>query len=127
MDDNTTKVIMALLALISAVVTPLVLVIVTKMQNKLIANNQAETKEAIGVVKESVEVYHKEVNGHMTQLLSTTKDLATATEKARAAHEDKPTIEPTIEGEKSTGTGVKKNLDQAKEKIDQAKKKLDEI
>lgn len=114
MDDNTTKVVMAVIALISAVVTPLVLVIVTKMQNKQIATNQAETKTAIGTVTEKVEVYHKEVNGNMAKLLDTTKELATANEKARASAEDKP----------STGVGVKKNLDQAKEKIDEAKKKL---
>lgn len=126
MDDNTTKVVMAIIALISAVVTPLVLVIVTKMQNKQIAKNQTETKAEIGVVKEDVKEYRKEVNGHMTKLLQTTGELATANEKVRASVEDKPVQEEnkptTVEGK-----GIKKDLTQAKEKIDQAKKKLDEI
>jgi hypothetical protein len=76
MDDNTTKVVMAIIALISAVVTPLVLVIVTKMQNNKIDKNQIE-------IVEKVDVYHKEVNGNMAKLLKTTADLATAQEKAR--------------------------------------------
>lgn len=125
MDDNTTKVIMAIIALISAVVTPLVLVIVTKMQNKQIATNQVETKAAIGGIQEKVEVYHKEVNGNMSKLIDTTRELATAREKVRAS-EDKSVQEEstptTVEGK-----GIKKDLTQAKEKIDQAKKKLDEI
>lgn len=124
MDDNTTKVIMAIIALISAVVTPLVLVIVTKMQNKQIATNQVETKAAIGGIQDKVEVYHKEVNGNMSKLIDTTRELATAREKVRASVEDKPeeSTPTTVEGK-----GIKKDLTQAKEKIDQAKKKLDEI
>ena len=65
MDDNTTKVLMAVIALIGTIVTPIVVVYVAKQTNK------------------KVDAYHKEVNGHMTQLLETTKDLATANEKAR--------------------------------------------
>lgn len=76
MDDNTKEVVMAVIALISAIVTPVVLVIVTRLQNKKIDSNHAETIE-------KVEVYHKEVNGNMENLLKTTKDLATATEKAK--------------------------------------------
>jgi len=76
MDDNTTKVVMAIIALVSAVVTPLVLVIVTRMQNNKIDKNQVE-------IVEKVDVYHKEVNGNMAKLLKTTADLATAQEKAR--------------------------------------------
>lgn len=71
MDANTKDVLMAVIALISAVVTPLVVVYVGKMNAK------------------KVDDYHKEVNGKMGMLLETTKDLATATEKARAKSEDK--------------------------------------
>lgn len=120
MDDNTTKVVMAVIALVSAVVTPLVLVIVTRMQNKLITNNQAETKTALVAVTEKVEVYHKEVNGHMSKLLDTTKELATAQEKVRASNEDGP----VLESGKTAKAEVRNDLDQAKEKIDIAKKKL---
>lgn len=84
MDDNTAKVLMAIIALISAVVTPLVLVHVTKKQNKQIATNQSETKAAIGGVVEKVEVYHAEVNGKMGQLLETTKALGKAEGKAES-------------------------------------------
>lgn len=80
MDDNTTKVIMAIIALISAIVTPLILLYVTKKQNEKLDNNQA----GIVQVAEKVDTYHKEVNGKMGELLETTKQLATAKEKARA-------------------------------------------
>jgi len=73
MDANTKDVLMALIALISAVVTPIVVVYVAKQQsNKM---NSVATK---------VDEYHKAVNGNMEKLLETTKDLATAQEKARA-------------------------------------------
>lgn len=71
MDANTKDVLMAVIALISAVVTPLVVVYVNKQTNK------------------KVDEYHKEVNGKMGQLLETTKELATAQEKARAQGEAK--------------------------------------
>jgi hypothetical protein len=73
MDDNTTKVLMAVIALVSAVVTPLVVVLVGNIQAR------------------KIDKYHKEVNGKMGTLLETTKQLATATEKARADAEDKAT------------------------------------
>lgn len=72
MDDNTTKVLMAVIALVSTIVTPLVVVYVGKM-------NSIKIKE----VKEKVDEYHKEVNGNMARLLDTTEQLATANEKAR--------------------------------------------
>lgn len=70
MDDNTTKVVMAVIALISAIVTPLVVVIATRMQNK-----------KIDVIENKLDENHRLTNGHMTTLLKTTKDLATMTEK----------------------------------------------
>ena len=89
MDANTKDVILAIIALISTIVTPLVLLYVTKNQNKKIADNHVDTKKDIEHVVEKVEVYHKEVNGNMSKLLETTKDLATATEKAKNIAEDK--------------------------------------
>jgi hypothetical protein len=78
MDANTKDVLMALIALISAIVTPLVVVYVARQQaNKM------------NTIKDKVDEYHKEVNGKMGQLLETTKDLATANEKARAKEEKK--------------------------------------
>jgi hypothetical protein len=71
MDANTKDVLMAVIALISAIVTPVVVVYVNRQTNK------------------KVDEYHKEVNGKMGQLLETTKDLATANEKARAQSEKK--------------------------------------
>jgi ABC-type bacteriocin/lantibiotic exporter with double-glycine peptidase domain len=68
MDANTKDVLMALIALISAIVTPIVVVYVGKINAK------------------KVDDYHKEVNGKMGLLLETTKQLAT--EKARADEED---------------------------------------
>jgi len=65
MDDNTREVLIALLALISAVVTPMVVVYVNNRTNK------------------KIDGYHKEVNGNMSKLIETTKELATATEKAK--------------------------------------------
>lgn len=70
MDANTKDVLMALIALISAVVTPLIVVYVNRLTMK------------------KVEGYHKEVNGKMGQLLETTASLATATEKARQVEAD---------------------------------------
>lgn len=78
MDANTKDVLMALIALISAVVTPLVVVYVGRVNAAKIAS-----------VKEKVDEYHKEVNGKMGTLLETTKELATAQEKARADAETK--------------------------------------
>ena len=72
MDANTKDVLMALIALISAVVTPLIVVYVGRQNyNKV---NGLTTK---------VDEYHKAVNGNMEKLLNTTAELATANEKAR--------------------------------------------
>jgi hypothetical protein len=79
MDDNTHDVLMAVVTLISAIVTPLILVYVTRKQNEKIDAN----KKGIDKVVEKVDEYHKEVNGNMSKLLETTKELATATEKAK--------------------------------------------
>jgi hypothetical protein len=80
MDNNTHDVLLAVIALVSAIVTPLVLVYVTRKQNEKIDGNA----KIISSVAEKVDGYHKEVNGNMAKLLETTKDLATAQEKARA-------------------------------------------
>jgi len=74
MDANTKDVLMALIALISAIVTPLIVLYVNHKQG-----------QKLNSMNDKVEGYHKEVNGNMQNLLQTTKDLATATEKARAS------------------------------------------
>lgn len=90
MDDNTTKVLMAIIALVSAVVTPIVLVYVTRKQNEKIDANQVQITGKVDVVEKKLDENHRLTNGHMTTLLETTKDLATAQEKARADAADKP-------------------------------------
>jgi hypothetical protein len=85
MDDNTHDVLMAVVTLISAIVTPLILVYVTRKQNEKIDANKAGIEKVV----EKVDEYHKEVNGNMSKLLETTKELATAQEKARAEGEKK--------------------------------------
>jgi len=75
MDDNTAKVLMAAISLIGAIVTPLVVVWVGRIQGKK--------------TRDKVDAYHHEVNGNMAKLLETTKQLATAQEKARADNEKK--------------------------------------
>lgn len=64
MDDNTAKVLMAIIALIGTVVTPIVVVYVNNRTNK------------------KVDAYHKEVNGKMGELLETTKKLGKEEGKA---------------------------------------------
>lgn len=72
MDANTKEVLMAVIALISAIVTPIVVVLAAKIQAK-----------KIDVVEKKLDENHKLANGHFTQLLKTTAELATAQEKAR--------------------------------------------
>lgn len=78
MDANTKEVLMAVIALISAVVTPLIVLYVSQKQVK-----------KLNTVEQKLDENHRLTNGHMTQLLETTKQLATATEKARAENEKK--------------------------------------
>lgn len=92
MDDNTTKVIMAIIALVSAVVTPLVLVYVTRKQNEKIDANQVQITSKVDIVEKKLDENHQLTNGHMTKLLETTAELATANEKVRAASETPPVI-----------------------------------
>lgn len=81
MDDNTTKVIMAIIALVSAVVTPLVLVYVTRKQNEKIDSNQAEITGKVDVVEKKLDESHKQMNGNLDKLIKSTADLATLKEK----------------------------------------------
>ena len=83
MDDNTHDVLMAVITLISAVVTPLIVVYVSRKQSAKIEANKA----GIDHVVDRVDGYHKEVNGNMAKLLETTRQLAVAQEKARAEQE----------------------------------------
>lgn len=77
MDANTAAVLNSILNIVSIVVTALMLVYVAKSNKK------------INAVQEKVEGYHKEVNGKMGELLETTRQLATAQEKARGEAENK--------------------------------------
>jgi hypothetical protein len=81
MDANTKDVLMALIALISAIVTPLIVLYVSQKQGK-----------KLNSVSEKVDGYHKEVNGNMAKLIETTKELATAQEKARAKSDPSPGV-----------------------------------
>lgn len=78
MDANTRDVLLSLIALISAVVTPLIVLYVSIKQGK-----------KLNTVENKLDENHKLVNGHLSALLQTTKDLATATERARAKAETK--------------------------------------
>lgn len=80
MDDNTTKVLMALISLISAVVTPLVVVFVNRKTNKKVDANCRKLE----VVEDKLDESHKQMNGNLDKLIKTTAELATAQEKARA-------------------------------------------
>ena len=82
MDANTRDVLMAL---ITMVITPLVVLYISRKQAKRIEAVKTEVQS----VKTNVEEYHKAVNGNMEKLLNTTAQLATATEKARAEGEIK--------------------------------------
>lgn len=76
MDDNTTKVIMAIIALVSAVVTPLVLVYVTRKQNEKIDANQVQITSKVDIVEKKLDENHQLTNGHMTKLLETSECLS---------------------------------------------------
>jgi len=80
MDANTRDVLMAI---ITMVITPLVVLYINRKQAKRIDDVKVEVQ----AVKSNVEEYHKAVNGNMEKLLETTKDLATAKEKARGEAE----------------------------------------
>ncbi len=88
MDANTRDVLMAL---ITMVITPLVVLYINRKQAKSIAAVKTEVhavKTDVHAVKAGVEEYHKAVNGGFAKLLETTSELATAKEKARQADED---------------------------------------
>lgn len=72
---------MAIIALISAIVTPLVVVIVTKMQNKKIDTNQAVVVQKQVEIVAKLDESHKQMNGNLDKLIKSTADLATLTEK----------------------------------------------
>lgn len=78
MDENTRDVLLSLIALISAVVTPLIVVYVNRL-----------TMKKVHVIEGKLDENHKLVNGHLSALIQTTKELATANERARADAEDK--------------------------------------
>lgn len=95
MDGNTKDVLMAIIALVSAVVTPFIVLYVNKRQ-----------LEKIDTVEKKLDENHKLTNGHMSTLLETTKQLATANEKAR--HVAEPSTIPSTDAKlKITGGEIK--------------------
>lgn len=83
MDPNTATVLNSVLDIISIIVTGIMVVYVARNNKKVDA-----VKSDVSTVNSKVEEYHKEVNGKMGLLLETTKQLATANEKARSEKED---------------------------------------
>lgn len=75
MDANTKEVLMALIAFLSAVVTPIVVVYVGK-----------QTHKKVEVIEKKLDETHKQMNGNMDKLIKSTADLATLTEKNK--HKD---------------------------------------
>lgn len=65
MDDNTTKVLLAVIASVSTLVTPIVLFYVSRKTDKKVA--AVETK---------LDENFKQANGHFTKLLDTTAKLS---------------------------------------------------
>lgn len=72
MDDNTTKVLLAIISLISAVVTPLVVVYVANRTNKKVAIVESK----VAVVDSKLDHNFEQANGHFTKLLETTAKLS---------------------------------------------------
>lgn len=87
MDENLKEVLLAVIALISAVVTPIVLVYVTRKQNEKIDANQVQITGKVDVVEKKLDESHKQMNGNLDKLIKSTADLATLTEKSK--HTDK--------------------------------------
>jgi hypothetical protein len=76
MDDNLKEVLMSLIALISAIVTPIVVVYVNSKTNK-----------KMDVVEKKLDESHRQMNGNLDKLIKSTEDLATLREKNK--HQDK--------------------------------------
>ena len=70
MDDNTAKVVIEVIGLISSILTPIVVYVLSHKQNKKM--DKLETK---------LDDNHKLSNGNMDKLIKSTADLATLTEK----------------------------------------------
>lgn len=85
------------------------------------------TKTKIDATNQKVDDYHKETNSKLSQLVVAEKGVSYAEGKEQGRSEQQEKVKEPAPEEKTTGTGIKKDLTQAKEKIDQAKKKLDEI
>lgn len=74
--------ILGLAALIATtVVTPIIAYIIKRSEKRL--------ADKVAVIETKLDENHKLTNGHMTTLLETTKELATAQEKVRASTEEK--------------------------------------
>ena len=96
--QNNTKDI--LLALIAAVITPLIVFFINNRTNKRVAavdqkvqlqnekldavkTNVETVDKKVGVVETKLDESHKQMNGNLSKLIETTKELATEKEKAK--------------------------------------------
>lgn len=84
MDSNTKDVLLAVIEIISAIVTALMIVYVARSNKKI---DSVNTK--VDVVEKKLDENHTQQNGNLNKLLETTKQLATAQEKARNEAQDK--------------------------------------
>jgi septal ring factor EnvC (AmiA/AmiB activator) len=106
MDENTRDVLMAILEIVSIIITALMVVYVARSNNKLdkvgtkiatvdekveLQNNKLVTVQSnvelvdqkVAIVETKLDESHKQMNGNLTKLLQTTTDLATEKEKAK--------------------------------------------
>lgn len=114
-----------------ALIGMLTTIIVLLIGNK----NAKEIRKELRDTNHKVDEYHKETNSKLTRLVEVEKKVSYSEgEKQGKADQiisggSQPIVNYDKEKpeEKTSGTGVKKNLDQAKGKIDEAKKKLDDL
>lgn len=109
-----------------------------KLDTELTKSKIDDTKTKIDETNKKVDDYHKETNSKLSQLVVAEKGVSFAEGKEQGRAQqiisdkgNQPVVSYDTEKdkpeEKATGTGVKKNLEQAKGKIDEAKKKLDDL
>lgn len=85
MDANTKDVLDGIIRIAEIIVTAVMVVYVSR-NNAKINTVKAEvqtTKAKVSVVEEKLDENHKLINGHLSNLLETTKELATEKEKAK--------------------------------------------
>lgn len=143
MSDGMALALSTMVVALIGMVTTLVTLIINNRNAKQIRAELKQNQESIEKTNTKVDEYHKETNSKLSQLVVAEKGVSFAEgkEQGRAqqiiSDKDKQPVvnyDRDKPEEKTTGTGVKKKLDEAKEnsqkttdKIEQVKKKLDEI